>query len=218
MPPLTRLACAERLPFATAKVAAILFPRCLRWFPASSAVVPVFLVFYSRPMGTSATLKLGDRVPDFVLFAANRPGPWSLEEARQRGPVIVEFLRGTWCPNCKKRMAQMENYQQEFAGLGLSLVYVAAEKRGGIFHPERYLKQYPVAYPFLLDEDRMVTKAYGVYHRLAKDALHIARPATFLVDTQGIARWIYVGQSQTDRAPLEPVLEAVRSLGRKKAE
>ena len=157
-------------------------------------------------------LKVGDRVPDFVLFAANRPGAWSLKESRQRGPVIVEFLRGTWCPNCKKRMAQMEGYQEALAKLGLSLVYVAAEKRKGIFHPEKYLQEHPVSYPFLLDEDRMVTKAYGVYHRLAKDAINIARPATFLVDRAGMARWIYVGQSQTDRAPMESVLEAARAL------
>jgi peroxiredoxin Q/BCP len=175
-------------------------------------VVRLLYVFYSRAMQSSATLKLGDRVPDFVLFAANRPGAWGLEELRQRGPVIVEFLRGTWCPNCKKRMAQMEACQEDLRKLGLSLVYVAAEKRGGIFHPEKYLQEHPVSYPFLLDEDRMVTKAYGVYQRLAKDALNIARPATFLVDRDGIVRWMYVGESQTDRAPMEPLLEAARLL------
>jgi peroxiredoxin len=109
-------------------------------------------------------------------------------------------------------MAQMEGYQEALAKLGLSLVYVAAEKRKGIFHPEKYLQEHPMSYPFLLDEDRMVTKAYGVYHRLAKDAINIARPATFLVDRAGMARWIYVGQSQTDRAPMESVLEAARVL------
>ena len=151
-------------------------------------------------------------MPDFVLFAANRPGVWSLAESRQSGPVIVEFLRGTWCPNCKKRMAQMEGCQEQLRKLGLNLVYIAAEKRNGIFHPEKYLQEHPVSYPFLLDEDRMVTKAYGVYHWLAKDAINIARPATFLVDRNGIARWIYVGESQTDRAPLEHLFEAAGSL------
>jgi peroxiredoxin len=164
------------------------------------------------PMGSSATLKVGDRVPDFVLSAANRPGAWSLQELRQRGPVIVEFLRGTWCPNCKKRMAQMESYRDQIQKLGLGLVYVAAEKRAGIFRPEKYLQEHPVSYPFLLDEDRMVTKAYGVYQFLAKDAINIARPASFLVDREGIARWIHVGQSQTDRAPVEPLLDAARTL------
>ena len=44
----------------------------------------------------SATLKVGDRVPDFTLAAANRPGSVSLEELLQRGPAVLEFLRGTW--------------------------------------------------------------------------------------------------------------------------
>jgi peroxiredoxin Q/BCP len=157
-------------------------------------------------------LKVGDRVPEFSLAAANRPGSFQLAELRARGPVIVEFLRGTWCPNCKKRMAHLESYRQALERLGVELVYVAAEKRHGIFHPERYLAEHPVSYAFLLDEDRAVTRAWGVYHRLGKDAIHIARPATFLVDTQGVARLIHVGRDQRDRAPMEPVLEAAEKL------
>jgi peroxiredoxin len=42
------------------------------------------------------TLAVGDRAPDFMLSAANREGVFSLSESRQRGPVILEFLRGTW--------------------------------------------------------------------------------------------------------------------------
>jgi peroxiredoxin len=44
----------------------------------------------------SDTLQIGDPAPDFCLSAANFPGEFSLAEARGRGPVIVEFLRGTW--------------------------------------------------------------------------------------------------------------------------
>jgi peroxiredoxin len=45
---------------------------------------------------TSDTLKIGDRAPDFTLSAANQPGHTTLQTLLQRGPVIVEFLRGTW--------------------------------------------------------------------------------------------------------------------------
>ncbi len=41
-------------------------------------------------------LAVGDRAPDFMLPAANREGIFSLSGARQHGPVILEFLRGTW--------------------------------------------------------------------------------------------------------------------------
>lgn len=44
----------------------------------------------------STTLTVGDRAPDFTLAAANQPSTVALAELRQRGPVVVEFLRGTW--------------------------------------------------------------------------------------------------------------------------
>ena len=36
------------------------------------------------------------RAPEFTLAAANRPDQVSLAELRRGGPVILEFLRGTW--------------------------------------------------------------------------------------------------------------------------
>lgn len=44
----------------------------------------------------SATLRVGDRAPEFELFAANREGTVSLRELLARGPALLEFLRGTW--------------------------------------------------------------------------------------------------------------------------
>lgn len=44
----------------------------------------------------SATLAVGQRVPEFTLSPANGAEPVSLSALRQRGPVIIEFLRGTW--------------------------------------------------------------------------------------------------------------------------
>ncbi len=44
----------------------------------------------------SATLVVGQRVPEFTLSPANGTEPVALSELRQRGPVIIEFLRGTW--------------------------------------------------------------------------------------------------------------------------
>ena len=48
------------------------------------------------------TLRVGDRAPEFKLATANSteaaqvPQAVSLSQLTARGPVIVEFLRGTW--------------------------------------------------------------------------------------------------------------------------
>jgi peroxiredoxin len=107
-------------------------------------------------------------------------------------------------------MAQFEPYNDEIKQAGAQLVYIAAEKGEGIFKPARYLAVHPISFPFLLDEDRAVTKAYGLYHRLGHDAINIAHPASLVVDRGGIVRYIYRGDSQTDRAPVGQVLDAVK--------
>jgi peroxiredoxin len=109
-------------------------------------------------------------------------------------------------------MAQFESQKSEIEAAGAQLVYVAAEKRNGVWRPDRYLEKHPVSFPFLLDEDRAVTKAYGLHHALATDALNIAHPATLVIDRGGTIRYIYRGDGQLDRAPLKDVLNTVKGL------
>jgi peroxiredoxin len=106
-------------------------------------------------------------------------------------------------------MAQFEPLKEQIAGAGAGLLYIAAESRRGFFKPAKYLEEHPVSFPFLLDEDRSVTKAYGLYHRIGMDAFNIAHPATLVLDRSGVIRFIYRGDGQADRAPLEQVLDAL---------
>ncbi len=109
-------------------------------------------------------------------------------------------------------MAQFEPLKNEIANLGAQLVFVAAEKRKGFFKPVEFLKKKPVSFPFLLDESRAVTKSYGLYHRIGKDAFNIAYPATLVIDRVEAVRFIYRGDGQLDRAPLDPVFEVLKKL------
>lgn len=109
-------------------------------------------------------------------------------------------------------MAQFELIKSDIDRTGAQLVYIAAEKRDGMFKPEKYMSEHPASFPFLLDEDRTVTKAYGLYHWLGTDAINIAHPATLVVDRHGMVRFIYRGESQTDRIPIPAVLEVLKKL------
>jgi peroxiredoxin len=109
-------------------------------------------------------------------------------------------------------MAQFEPLKEELGKHKVQLVFVAAEKRDGVWKPAKFLRKAPVSFPFLLDEDRAVTKAYGLYHRIGKDAINIAHPATLMIDCSGAVRYIYCGDNQADRAPLDEVMAAVRKL------
>jgi peroxiredoxin len=109
-------------------------------------------------------------------------------------------------------MAQFEPVKNDLEQAGARVVFIAAEKRDGMFKPVKFFEKHPVAFPFLLDEDRAVTKAYGLYHRFGKDAINIAHPATLVVDGSGMVRYIYRGENQNDRAPIDQVMGAVKKL------
>jgi len=109
-------------------------------------------------------------------------------------------------------MAQFESLKNEIEEAGAQLVFIAAEKREGFFKPAKYLSEHPVSFPFLLDEDRSVTKAYGLHHRFGHDAINIAHPATLIIDKSDTVRFIYRGKNQNDRIPVEAVVEVVKKL------
>jgi peroxiredoxin len=109
-------------------------------------------------------------------------------------------------------MAQFEPHKNELEQGGVQLVFIAAQKRNGMWKPAKFLVKHPISFPFLLDEDRSVTKAYGLYNRLGRDAINIARTATLVIDRQGKIRYLYRGDDQADRAPMGQVMEAVRKI------
>jgi peroxiredoxin len=109
-------------------------------------------------------------------------------------------------------MAQFEPLKSEIERAGVQVVFIAAEKGTGVWKPAKFLRSHSVSFPFLLDEDRLVTKAYGLYHRMSMDAINIAHPATLVIDRDRTVGYIYRGDSQTDRAPIDEALEAARRL------
>jgi hypothetical protein len=124
-------------------------------------------------------------------------------------------------------MTQLESERTNIEAAGAQLTFIAAQKRDGMWKPAKFLAKHPIASIFLLDEDRAVTKAYGLYHALGADAIRIAHPATLIVgrtdagrsdagrsdnDRVGVVRYIYRGDNQLDRVPLDEVLRALQEI------
>ena len=107
-------------------------------------------------------------------------------------------------------MTQFESRIPEIRAAGAELAFIAAEKRDGVWKPGRFFEKHPMASVFLLDEDRSVTREYGLHHALGTDAINIAHPATLVIDRERRVRYIYRGDNQLDRAPLDEVVRALQ--------
>ena len=75
-----------------------------------------------------------------------------------------------------------------------------------------YHRAHGLDFPILVDRDRAVIKAYGVYHRLGLTAFNIARPATFIIDREQRIRFLYVSKGQADRPDHAMLVAALQQL------
>ncbi len=72
-----------------------------------------------------------------------------------------------------------------------------------------YLEHHEYPFPFLSDSSREVVKEYGVYVRLNFESVHIARPANFVLDKEGIIKYIFIASIQTEYAKDADILAAL---------
>ena len=88
---------------------------------------------------------------------------------------------------------------------GLDVLVVLCQKRDNV---AAWLTRHPLPFPILIDQDRSRAKRWGVYVALLLDSIHMARPAAFVVDRDGVVRYARISKHQLDPAPLEEILAA----------
>lgn len=67
-----------------------------------------------------------------------------------------------------------------------------------------------VSFPVLYDPGAEVVSAFEVFDLLGDG---LAAPSTFVIDTDGVIRWKYVGARKGDRPSVETILTQVKALG-----
>jgi peroxiredoxin len=94
----------------------------------------------------------------------------------------------------------------EFRRHRVDAAVILAQRASGV---QRYLGGRRLPFELLVDEDRKVTKAYGVWHRIGLDAWNIARPAVFLIERDRSISYSFIGQSQREFPSLQEILRAI---------
>lgn len=89
------------------------------------------------------------------------------------------------------------------------MVVVFCQSEGAV---RSFFAKRPVPFPVAIDQERAAAKAFGVYRLLGFDSVHVARPATFVLDGAGVIRSRFVATFKWQRMPIEKILEALRGL------
>jgi peroxiredoxin len=175
-----------------------------------------------RPLGP------GDEIPSFTLpDALGRPV--NSTDLLVRGPLVIVFYRGAWCPWCNVQLKGIQDNLDEIRQLGAQLVAISP------MGPDDSLslaEKHGLEYPVLSDRGLSVAREFGLVYPLdeAMQTFHqtigvdlvrwngagtveLPVPATYVVDHDGIVV-SRVDPDWRDRMdPLE-IIAALQKLGR----
>ena len=80
-------------------------------------------------------------------------------------------------------------------------------------HSQQLAERLHVNFRFLADRDLAVTRRVGLIHAGGgEDGKDVPRPATVVIDREGVVRWTAFADNVQDRPDARAVLRAVRAL------
>ncbi len=115
------------------------------------------------------------------------------------GKVLLVNFWATWCPPCVKELPSMQAVRNRLAGEPFEVIAVNVGE--DLEQVKSFLNRLDAGldYPVLLDENMVTTKNWKVR----------ALPTTYIIDAQGLARYIATGERDFD-AP--EVVSMIRAL------
>src|SRR5271163_610476 len=110
----------------------------------------------------SRAKKVGDKAPGFSLKDPEG-NIVSSAELWKKGPLIVSFYRGVWCPYCNLELQALEAAKPEFDRRHASLVAISPQTPP---NSRKSVRQNKLTLPILSDTKGEVSAAFGLRFQL----------------------------------------------------
>jgi peroxiredoxin len=173
--------------------------------------------------------KAGDIAPEFTLSDPDGK-PVSSRQLLARGPLVVSFYRGVWCPYCNLELQALQDSLSEIAARGASLVAISPQTAPNSRKSQRDNK---LSFPILSDTNSEVANAFGIRFALQDYLIEVYKsfkndlpvingdpswvlpmPARYVIGTDGIIAYSEVNPDYTQRpdpSEMLPVLDRLKA-------
>lgn len=159
-------------------------------------------------------IEIGKEAPDFTLPDQDEQ-PVTLSDFKGKRDLLLIFVRGDWCPGCHMMLRTYEREREKFQQKNVLVMAIGPDPVGV---NRDMVMRLGLDFKVLSDEGQRTAKVYGVqlneYEHVIEDFSEgIPLPASFLIDRNGIVRYV----SRPDRVGefLNPslIFPIVESLG-----
>jgi peroxiredoxin len=169
--------------------------------------------------------KAGDIAPSFSLKDPEG-GIVSSADLLKRGPLVLSFYRGVWCPYCNMELQALEAAKPAFDKYGASLVAISPQTAP---NSRKSVRQNKLSFPILSDVKGTVGEAFGLrfhlpaylielYKQLKNDlptfnddpSWTLPMPARYVVGRNGLILYSEVNPDYTRRPEPEDVIPVLQ--------
>jgi peroxiredoxin len=172
--------------------------------------------------------RVGDVAPTFRLRDADGNEVSSLEMLT-KGPLVISFYRGVWCPYCNMELQALQEALLPIRELGGNLVAISPQTAP---NSRRSARENKLDFPILSDPGNEVAAAFGLrfalpdylidlYKNVFKNDLGIVNgdqswtlpmPARYVIGQDGSIVYAEVNPDYTTRPDPEELLPALREI------
>ena len=117
---------------------------------------------------------------------------YKLSEALKKGPVVLLFYRGQWCPVCNKHLSQLQDSLQLIYNKGATVIAISPERPEYLKKTEEKTK---ATFTLLYDKDYQIGNSFDV----------IFKPDNRTVDLYNTRLHAQLDESQSDSSSRLPV-------------
>lgn len=180
-----------------------------------------------RASGIAKGLAAGAKAPDFTL--SNQAGKGiTLSEETAKGPVILTFYRGEWCPFCNLELRAYQRMIDSIHEAGAQLLAISPQTPD---HSLSIQEKNELSFHVLSDLGNQIADKYQLKFKLPDDLQEIYSslgfaladyngddswelpvPATYIIDKQGVIRVASVDPDYRTRMEPSEVLKFLHSL------
>lgn len=172
-------------------------------------------------------LKVGSQAPDFSALDLD-DNVFSLNSALKKGPVVLIFYRGQWCPYCNKHLKKLEENLGKIYAKNASVVAISPEKSEFL---KRTAEKTHASFSLLYDEGYKIAEAFDVAFRPTKferaiynkilradlknvhsdESQQLPIPATFIIGKDGKIIWRHFDPDYKKRSTIEEIINNLPS-------
>ena len=153
-----------------------------------------------------------------------------LKDLRKKGPVVIIFYRGYWCPYCNKELQKLEDSLQLIKEKGAQLIAITPEKQEGV---AKTIEKTKASYPIITDEELKIMKAYDVAYlvdtktidryKMASidlaanngqkpDGVYLPVPAVYIIGKDGEIKYRFFEEDYKKQAGVKDILNNLAGL------